>query len=89
MIDTGIRLSEGIGIKTDDGGGNKMIIRSTKNLKERTVYPTTKTHDAINKYLKLRGQLHHKFLFVNNDDEPLQKRSVQTSFEKYKKQSKF
>jgi len=89
MIDTGIRLSECIGIKTDDVRGNKIIIRNTKNLKERTVYPTSKTQDAIDKYMKLRGQLHHKFLFVNNEDEPLQRRSVQTRFEKYKEQLKF
>lgn len=80
MIDTGIRLSECIGIKTDDVRGNKIIIRNTKNLKERTIYPATKTQDAIAKYLMLRGQLHHHFLFVNNVDEPLPRRRVQTRF---------
>ncbi|WP_152982402.1 tyrosine-type recombinase/integrase [Heyndrickxia shackletonii] len=54
MIDTGIRLSKCIGIKTDDVRGNKIIIRNTKNLKERTVYPTAKTQDAITKYMRLR-----------------------------------
>jgi site-specific recombinase XerD len=89
MIDTGIRLSELVGIKIDDVRGSKIIIRNTKNLKERTVYPTTKTEDAISKYLKLRGNLHHNCLFVNIDDEPLQRRSVQTRFEKYKEVLKF
>jgi site-specific recombinase XerD len=89
MIDTGIRLSECVGINIDDVRGNKIIIRSTNNLKERNVYPTAKTQDAITKYLKLRGELHHKFLFVNIDNEPLQRRSVQTRFEKYKEALKF
>ncbi|MGY6209498.1 tyrosine-type recombinase/integrase [Cytobacillus firmus] len=89
MIDTGIRLSECVGIKIDDVRGSKVIIRSTKNLKERTVYPTAKTQDAISRYMKLRGELHHKFLFVNNDNEPLRRRSVQTRFEKYKEALKF
>lgn len=89
MIDTGIRLSECIGIKTDDVRENKIIIRSTKNHQERTIYPTAKTQDAITKYLTLRGNLHHNFLFVNIDNEPLQRRSVQTRFEKYKDALKF
>ncbi|MFS0638595.1 tyrosine-type recombinase/integrase [Mesobacillus foraminis] len=89
MIDTGIRLSECIGIKTNDGRENKIIIRSTKNNQDRTIYPTAKTKDAISKYLTLRGNLHYNFLFVNIDNEPLQRRSVQTRFEKYKEALKF
>lgn len=89
MIDTGIRLSECVGIKTDDIRGSKVIIRNTKNLSERTVYPISKTQDAISKYMKLRGELHHKFLFVNIDNEQLQRRSVQTRFERYKEALQF
>lgn len=89
MIDTGIRLSELVGIKVDDARGSKIIIRNTKNLKERAVYPTAKTQDAISKYMKLRGQLHHNYLFVNVDNEPLRRRSIQTRFEKYKESLKF
>ena len=89
MIDTGIRLSECVGIKTEDVRRSKIVIRNTKNLIERTVYPTSKTQDAITKYIKLRGELHHNLLFVNIDNEPLQSRSVQTRFEKYKQSLKF
>lgn len=89
MIDTGIRLSELVGVNIDDVRENKIIIRNTKNLRERTVYPIKKTQDAISKYLKLRGNLHHDYLFVNVDNDPLRRRSVQTRFEKYKEELKF
>ncbi|WP_340454769.1 tyrosine-type recombinase/integrase [Peribacillus butanolivorans] len=41
FLDTGVRLTELVGIEVDDVRGNKIIIRRTKNLFERTVYLTT------------------------------------------------
>lgn len=88
FIDTGIRLSELTGIMVEDVRKDKIIIRMTKNLQERAVYPTNKTQKAIQEYLRLRGHLHHNQLFVNNEDEPLKKRSIQTRFERYKEELK-
>ncbi|HWJ78393.1 MAG TPA: tyrosine-type recombinase/integrase [Niallia sp.] len=84
LLDTGIRLSELIGIEIEDVRKSSVFIRRTKNLKERTVYPTFKTLDAISQYMKLRGSLNHNSLFINVDDEPLQSRSVQGRFAFYK-----
>lgn len=39
MLDTGIRLAETAGIKVEDVREKKLIIRNTKNLEERLVYP--------------------------------------------------
>jgi site-specific recombinase XerD len=89
FIDTGIRLSELVGIRVEDVKKDQIVIRNTKNLNERSVYPNNKTQNAIQKYLKLRGKLHHNYLFVNNEDEPLKRRSVQTRFEKYKEELNF
>lgn len=89
FIDTGIRLSELCGLMVQDVRKNQIVIRKTKNLHERTVFPSEKTQKAIQNYMKLRGNLHHDWLFVNNEDEPLKKRSVQTRFEKYREELQF
>jgi site-specific recombinase XerD len=38
FLDTGVRLSEIVGIETKDVRGSSLIIKRTKNLFERTVY---------------------------------------------------
>lgn len=89
FIDTGIRLSELCGLRVQDVRKNQIVIRMTKNLHERTVFPSEKTQRAVRDYMRLRGSLHHDWLFVNNEDEPLKKRSIQTRFEKYKEELQF
>ena len=89
MVDTGIRLSELCGLKIQDVRKNKVIIHMTKNLHERTVYPSEKTQKAVQEYMKLRGGLNHDWLFVNNEDGVLKKRSIQTRFERYKEELQF
>lgn len=86
MLDTGIRLSESVGIKVEDVRKNKLIIRNTKNLTERTVFPSKKVQAYLENYIKLRGDLSHDYLFINIDNNPLKPRSIQTRFEKYKKE---
>lgn len=86
MLDTGIRLSESVGIKVEDVRKNKLIIRNTKNLTERTVFPSKKVQVYLENYIKLRGDLPHDYLFINIDNNPLKPRSIQTRFEKYKKE---
>lgn len=88
MLDTGIRLSELVGIQIEDVRKNKLIIRKTKNQQERTVYPSNKVQNEIGIYLKLRGKLNHNHLFINIDEEPLKPRSIQSRFEKYRKELK-
>ncbi|MCM2532120.1 tyrosine-type recombinase/integrase [Neobacillus pocheonensis] len=84
MLDTGIRLSESVGIKVEDVRKNKLIIRDTKNLNERVVYPSKKVQACLENYIKIRGNLSHDYLIINRDNEPLKTRSIQTRFEKYK-----
>jgi site-specific recombinase XerD len=84
MLDTGIRLAETVGIKVEDIRKNKLIIRNTKNLSERIVYPSKKVQAILENYVKLRGDLSHEQLFINRDNKPLRPRSIQTRFEKYK-----
>jgi site-specific recombinase XerD len=84
MLDTGIRLAETVGIKVEDIRKNKLIIRNTKNLSERVVYPSKKVQAILENYVKLREDLSHEQLFINRDNKPLRPRSIQTRFEKYK-----
>lgn len=84
MLDTGIRLSELVGIKVNDIRGNELIIRETKNLNERSVYLSKKTIQQLNIYLRLRGKLDTEYLFVNVDNRHLKGRGIQNRFAKYK-----
>jgi site-specific recombinase XerD len=85
MLDTGVRLSETVGIKVEDIKKTCLIVRKTKNQTERTVYPSKRVITELETYLKIRGKLNHDWLFVNIDEEPLKQRSIQSRFEKYRK----
>ncbi|QYF85625.1 site-specific integrase [Brevibacterium sp. PAMC21349] len=52
FLDTGVRLSELVGIEVDDVRGNIIIIRRTKNLFERTVYLSETTQEAAKQIYK-------------------------------------
>ncbi|MGE6261366.1 tyrosine-type recombinase/integrase [Heyndrickxia sporothermodurans] len=88
MLDTGIRLSETVGIEVEDLRKTSLIIRKTKNQKERPVYPSERVIAELRTYLKVRGKLNHEVMFVNIDNEPLKQRSIQSRFEKYRKDLK-
>lgn len=77
MLDTGIRLSECLNIKIDDIEDDSIVIRLTKNGKERYVYPSKECWSMLNKYIKIRGTLNINILFVNMENEPLKKRYIQ------------
>ncbi|RLQ89959.1 tyrosine-type recombinase/integrase [Falsibacillus albus] len=88
FLDTGVRLSELVGIKVEDIRGNKIIIRMTKNLFERTVYLSETTQEQLDRYIKIRGELDTKKLFVSQDNKELNRHSIQTRFTKYGKLAK-
>jgi site-specific recombinase XerD len=88
MLSTGIRLTELSEVRITDIEGRKLSIKNTKNLKQREVWLPKKVEEEINKYLKLRGELGHTYLFISIDNEPLKKRSIQNRFEVYRKELK-
>ncbi|MCQ6267143.1 tyrosine-type recombinase/integrase [Fictibacillus sp. WQ 8-8] len=83
FLDTGVRLSELVGINVEDVRGNKIIIRQTKNLFERTVYLSEVTQEQLARYIKLRGTVNTDRLFINHDNKELKPHSIQTKFSKY------
>ncbi|PDZ73844.1 tyrosine-type recombinase/integrase [Bacillus pseudomycoides] len=88
FLDTGVRLSELAGIEVQDIQGNKLIIRQTKNLFERTVYLSERTQEKLEIYLKLRGNLETKKLFVNHDNQEFKARGIQARFWKHGQDAK-
>ncbi|MFE4030122.1 tyrosine-type recombinase/integrase [Priestia sp. YIM B13551] len=84
FLDTGIRLSELVGIEVGDVRGNKIIIRKTKNLFERTVYLSEITQEQLRRYIEIRGEIEGiNKLFISQDNLELQPHSIQKRFAKY------
>jgi site-specific recombinase XerD len=85
FLDTGVRLSEIVGIEVKDIRGSNLIIKRTKNLFERTVYLSEVTQEQIKRYLIIRGELETDKLFISHDNKELKAHSIQTRFTKYGK----
>lgn len=85
FLDTGVRLSELVGIGVDDVRGNIIIIRRTKNLFERTVYLSETTQEQLSRYIKIRGDVETTKLFISQDNKELNRHSIQTRLTKYGK----
>ncbi|HDX9625823.1 TPA: tyrosine-type recombinase/integrase [Bacillus anthracis] len=88
FLDTGVRLSELVGINVEDVRHNKLIIRRTKNLFERTVYLSDTTQERLESYIKVRGEVATNKLFISQDNKELNPHSIQTRLTKYGKESK-
>jgi integrase/recombinase XerD len=87
FLDTGVRLSELVGIEVDDVRGNIIIIRRTKNLFERTVYLSETTQEQLSRYIKIRGDVETTKLFISQDNKELNRHSIQTRLTKYGKKA--
>lgn len=80
LLDTGVRVSELVGIKLADirMSDNELIIVSGKGGKNRRVYVSPKTREALKKYLRVRGDIPGvPNLFVTTENAPMKQRSVQ------------
>ncbi|MED0977015.1 tyrosine-type recombinase/integrase [Bacillus paranthracis] len=88
FLDTGVRLSELVGINVEDVRHNKLIIRRTKNLFERTVYLSDATQERLESYIKVRGEVATNKLFISQDNKELNPHSIQTRLTKYGKEAK-
>ncbi|QWH95529.1 tyrosine-type recombinase/integrase [Bacillus mycoides] len=88
FLDTGVRLSELVGINVGDVRHNKLIIRRTKNLFERTVYLSDTTQERLESYIKVRGEVATNKLFISQDNKELNPHSIQTRLTKYGKEAK-
>src|SRR5690625_1390254 len=84
LYETMVRVSELIGIKTGDIDWRRNFIRVFgKGRKERLVpfQATLKQH--LREYVNIRGPLDHDAVFVNIDNGPIARRTVQQEIAKY------
>lgn len=84
LIDTGVRLSELVNMKvTDISLENGKIIVLGKGNKEREVMFQATTREQLRRYLKIRGTVHHDYLWIAHDDKPLARKTIQDRLKKY------
>lgn len=87
LLETGIRISECIGLEIDDVNLKEQEIRIKmgKGRKSRRV-PIQKTCvQVLKKYIEERGEADTTALFINVDNGPLNKRTVQENIQEYGK----
>ncbi|MDK8643804.1 tyrosine-type recombinase/integrase [Niallia taxi] len=77
LLDTGIRINECMSIQINDIDGKRLVITESKNLQQRMVFLSKNMQEKLKVYLKVRGSLHHAYLFVNQDNERLSKNTFQ------------
>ncbi|MBM7634928.1 tyrosine-type recombinase/integrase [Geomicrobium sediminis] len=85
FLETGVRLNEMANIKVDDikWQDGVIYIRHPKTQSHRSVPIQLIMKKQLSKYVQLRGQLNHDFLFVNIDNEPMLRQNMQQSVRKY------
>jgi integrase/recombinase XerD len=88
LLDTGIRISEAEGVQlTGINWRDRTLKVYGKGRKERIV-PFQSTLDKhLREYVNIRGPLDHDFLFVNIDNSPMKKRTMQEEIRDYGKEA--
>jgi integrase/recombinase XerD len=86
LLETGVRVSEALGILVTNINWKERLIKVYgKGRKERFV-PFQKTLERhLKEYVKIRGLLNHDYLFVNIDNTPMHRRSLQENISNYGK----
>ncbi len=88
FLETGIRVSEAARIKVEHILFEEQMIRiHGKGAKGRIVPFQTKLKGLMYKYLKERSEVDHPYLFINRDEKPLKKRTIQDRFSIYGKKA--
>jgi site-specific recombinase XerD len=77
LLDTGVRINECLNIQLQDIDGKRLVITETKNLHQRIVFLSKNMQERLDVYIKLRGELNHDYLFINQDNGKLSKNTFQ------------
>ncbi|WP_066639617.1 tyrosine-type recombinase/integrase [Desulfolucanica intricata] len=85
LLDTGLRLKELLNIRVEDVDlAQRKIKVMGKGSKERYVYFNTTTKEALSRFITIRGDsLHHSFLWITREDEPLNRNTLQERIRLY------
>lgn len=89
LLETGLRIKELVNIRMDDVKFDESMIRvrSPKGTQERVVPFQSTMKRLLRKYIAIRGEVEHDFLFVSIDNEPVAIRTFQERFATYGKRA--
>lgn len=89
LLETGVRVKELVNIRLPDiiWQDNRIKIAEPKGVRERLVPIQAKMKKQLRKYVAVRGELDHDFLFVTIDNTPLTTRQIQARITKYGRQA--
>lgn len=91
LLDTGVRVSELVGVKLSDirMNDNEVIITKGKGGKYRRVYVSSKTKGVLKSYLRIRGDVSdNPYLFITTENKPMKQRNAQERLTIYGKIAK-
>jgi len=91
LLDTGVRVSELVGVKISDIriNENEVIIAKGKGGKQRRVFVSIKTKGVLKNYLRIRGDIaDNPYLFITSDNKQMKQRTVQERLTIYGKIAK-
>lgn len=84
LLETGIRISEIENVNVSDIKWKERVIKVMgKGRKERYVPFQSTLEKELKKYVQYRGLLDHDALFVNIDNSPMKKRTMQQNMQRY------
>jgi len=84
LLDTGVRLIELENMKTTDIDlKNNMILVFGKGAKEREVIFQNTTKEHLRRYLLIRGQLDHDYLWISDAGARMQRRNIEFRLRHY------
>ena len=87
MLQAGLRIGEVANLRLDDIGENELRIRAYESHEERKVPLNRAVKEALNAYLKVRGQHKTKHVFVTKTGKPFLIRNIRSTLRRYFKKS--
>lgn len=83
MLQTGVRIGEVASLKLTDIHGENILIRAYASQPERTVPLNSSAREALDEYLKDRGDNKSDHVFITKNSRPLLVRNIRSSIDRY------
>jgi len=84
ILQTGMRISEVAGLKTENVKSNQIKIESYATQPERTIPLNTPAKEALNSYAKIRpNKIRSPYVFVSKNGKALAVRNIRASIDRY------
>lgn len=83
ILQSGLRISEVAGLKTDGVKGGTLKIDAYATQAERNIPLNKPAEDALNLYLQIRPKVDSPYVFVSKNGKPLAVRNIRASIARY------